>query len=126
MRKTVFSDKAPPPIGPYSQAVQAGPFLFVSGQIPINPLRDELIMKPFADAVRQVMANLRAVLTAGGMDFEHLVKVTVYLKNMKDFQEFNSIYATYFPGEKPARAVVEVSQLPKGCEIEIEGTAYRA
>jgi 2-iminobutanoate/2-iminopropanoate deaminase len=126
MRKTVFSDKAPPPIGPYSQAVQAGPFLFVSGQIPINPLRDELITKPFSDAVRQVMQNLRAVLQAGGMDLEHLVKVTVYLKNMKDFQEFNAVYASYFPGEKPARAVVEVSQLPKGCEIEIEGMGYKA
>ena len=126
MRKTVFSEKAPPPIGPYSQGVLAAGFLFVSGQLPINPLRDELIAKPFAEAVHQAIRNLRAVLQAGGMDLENLVKVTVFLKSMKDFAEFNQVYAGYFTGEKPARAVVEVSQLPKGAELEIEGTAWKA
>ena len=126
MRKTVYSEKAPPPIGPYSQGVQAGGFLFVSGQLPINPLRDELVSKPFAEAVHQAVRNLRVILQAGGMDLENLVKVTVFLKSMKNFQEFNQVYAGYFPGDKPARAVVEVSELPKGADIEIEGTAWKA
>lgn len=125
MRQTIHSEKAPPAIGPYSQAVKAGPFLYISGQLPINPLRDELISKPFPDAVHQVMRNLRHILEAAGMGFEHLVKVNVYLKDLKKFQEFNGVYATYFPGDKPARAVVEVSALPKDAEIEIEAVGYK-
>ncbi len=123
-KKRIHSDKAPPAIGPYSQAMQAGPFLYVSGQLPINPLKDELISKPFSEAVHQSLRNVKAILNAAELDMADVVKATVFLKNLKNFQEFNSIYATYFPGEPPARAVVEVSGLPKDAEIEIEVIAY--
>ena len=123
MIKRIHSDKAPPAIGPYSQAIQAGGFVFVSGQLPVNPLKDELITKPFPDAVHQVIKNLRAILQAADLDLEHLVKVNVYLRDLKNFQSFNEVYAQYFKGTLPARAVVEVSGLPRGAEIEIDGVA---
>lgn len=125
MNKRIHSDKAPPAIGPYSQAVQAGSFVFISGQLPINPLKDELIAKPFPDAVHQCLKNVRAILQAADLDLEHLVKVGVFLKDLKNFQAFNEVYAQYFKGVLPARAVVEVSALPRGAEIEIEGIACR-
>ncbi len=123
MIQRIHSDKAPPAIGPYSQAVQAGGFVFVSGQLPVNPLKDELITKPFPDAVHQAIKNLRAILQAANLDLEHLVKVNVYLRDLKNFQTFNEVYAQYFKGTLPARAVVEVSGLPRGADLEIEGVA---
>lgn len=126
MNQSIYSEKAPPPIGPYSQAVRAGDFLYVSGQLPINPLKDELIVKPFDEAVHQVMKNVRAVLQAGGMDWRDVVQVTVYLKDLKRFQEFNAVYATYVGDPAPARAAVEVARLPRDAEVEIACTAHRS
>jgi 2-iminobutanoate/2-iminopropanoate deaminase len=123
-KKRIHSDKAPPAIGPYSQGILAGSFLYVSGQLPINPIKDELVSKPFSEAVHQSLRNVKSVVNAAGLEMSDVVKVTVFLKNLKNFQEFNAVYATYFPGEPPARAVVEVSALPKDAEIEIEAIAY--
>jgi len=112
----INSERAPEPVGPYSHAVKAGNFLFVSGQIPI---RGESIPDSFEERVKAVIENVRAILNSAGLDIENVVKVTVYLKDLSKFPEFNEIYAEYFK-HKPARAVVEVSRIPKDCDIEME------
>lgn len=124
MKKIVFTDKAPKPVGPYSQGVKAGNFLFVAGQIPIDPDTGEIVKGDFEEQVRRVMENIRAVVEAAGGSMESIVKVTVYLKNIKLFDRFNKVYAEYFPKEPPARVVVEVSNLPKDVELEVEAIAY--
>jgi len=124
VKKIVFTDKAPKPVGPYSQGVKAGNFLFVAGQIPIDPDTGEIVKGDFEEQVRRVMENIRAVVEAAGGSMESIVKVTVYLKNIKLFDRFNKVYAEYFPKEPPARVVVEVSNLPKDVELEVEAIAY--
>ncbi|RLE28612.1 hypothetical protein DRJ54_06205 [Candidatus Acetothermia bacterium] len=109
--------------GPYSPAIRAGDFLFVSGQIPVGP-SGELVRGGIEDQARQCLENLRAVLSAAGADFPHLVKVTIYLTDMGDFDAVNRIYAEYFDLEPPARACVQVGALPKGARLEIEALAY--
>ncbi len=125
MRKeSVFTENAPAPIGPYSQGTVAeGRLLFVSGQIPIDPKTGELVTGPIEEQAEQAIRNLLEVVKAAGGSAENVVKVTVYLTDMKAYAKFNEVYEKYFAASKPARAVVEVSSLPKGVAVEIEAIA---
>ncbi|MCD6525134.1 MAG: deaminase [Thermococcus sp.] len=112
------------PIGPYSPGVIAsGKLLFVSGQIPLNPETGELVRGAFKEMARQAIKNLLSVVEAAGGSAENVVKVTVYLRDMGKYAEFNEVYSEFFNESRPARAVVEVSNLPKGVEVEIEAIA---
>ena len=125
MRTTIIATpEAPQAIGPYSQAVRAGDYLFLSGQIALNPKTEELVTESFEVQVRQVFQNIQAVLKAAGVDFSYVVKTTVFLKDMEKFAEMNGIYAEYFPKNPPARSAVEAARLPKDVDIEIEVIAY--
>jgi 2-iminobutanoate/2-iminopropanoate deaminase len=122
----INTDKAPKAIGPYSQGIITEQFVFVSGQIPIDPSIGKIIHKKIEEQARLVLDNLQAVLLAAGLNFEHVVKTEIYLKDMNDFQIVNSIYAEKFSGAiKPARQVVEVSRLPQDAVIEISCIALR-
>ncbi|NJE60987.1 RidA family protein [Thermococcus sp. 21S7] len=123
-KETVLTEKAPAPIGPYSQGIIAeGKFLFVSGQIPINPETGELVGGSIEEQTEQALKNLLAVVEAAGGSAENVVKVTVYIRDMGSYAKFNEVYNRYFSESKPARAVVEVSNLPKGVDVEIEAIA---
>ena len=122
-RKTITSDKAPRPIGPYSQAIAAGGLLFVSGQIPIDPATGELIPGDIEAQTEQVMKNLLAILREVKMGPEHVVKTTVFLADLGEFARMNEVYGRYLGKEPPARSTVEVSKLPKGARIEVEAVA---
>lgn len=120
MKKEIIrTANAPEPVGPYSQAVKAGGTLYCSGQIPLNPSTGA-IPDGIEAQTRQVLANLGAVLKAGGADFSNVVKTTVFLKDMNDFPAMNVIYAEIFTGEPPARSTVQVSRLPKDVLVEID------
>ena len=119
-KKVIQTDKAPKALGPYSQAIQAGNLLFLSGQIPIDPATGELVKGDIADKTRRVMENIKAVLESQGLSMEDVVKSTVFLKSINDFGRFNEIYATYFRSAPPARSTVEVSRMAKDADIEIE------
>lgn len=123
-KQVVFTEKAPKPVGPYSQGVKAGGFLFVAGQIPIDPSTGRIVEGSFEDKVRRVLENVKAVVKAAGGSLDNVVKVTVYLKDISLFDRFNKVYAEYFPRNPPARVVVEVTNLPKGVELEVEAIAY--
>jgi len=123
-KRVVSTKRAPSPVGPYSQGVLAGGFLFVSGQIPLDPETGEAVKGSFRDQVVRVMENVKAIVEAAGGTLEDVVKVTVYLRDLKRFSEFNEIYSKYFPKDPPARVVVEVSRLPRDAEIEVEALAY--
>ena len=126
VHKMVHTEKAPKAIGPYSQAVRAGDFLFCSGQIPIDPTTGQLEMSD-GDAAKQarlVLDNLKAVLESEGLGFDNIVKTTIFLSNMEHFAAVNDVYASYFNAYKPARACVAVATLPKGVDVEIEAVAY--
>ncbi len=123
--KPIQTTNAPAAIGPYSQAVAEGQLLFTSGQIPIDPGTGELRNSDIASAARQVLTNLRAVLVAGGADLTTVVKTTVFLKDMRDFQAFNAVYAEFFKEPFPARSCVQVAALPKESLVEIEAVAVR-
>ncbi len=120
MRKAVATTNAPAAIGPYSQAVIAGGFLFVSGQIPLDPATGALVSGSIADETRRVFDNLKAILEAAGATFDNVVKTTVYLSDMADFSAMNDVYATYFSDPAPARATVQAAALPKGVRVEID------
>lgn len=125
-RRVILTENAPKPIGAYSQAIlveNPKKLLVISGQIPINPETGEIVKGDIRGQARQAIENLIAVLEAAGATVDDVIKVTVYLKNIKDFEEFNRVYEEYFGHSKPARAVVEVSDLPKGVKIEIEAIA---
>jgi len=124
MIKTVSTDKAPAAVGPYSQALEVNGFVFCSGQIGIDPKTGNLV-DGFENQAKQVLSNLKAVLEEAGSDFEHVVKTTIYIKDMNDYPLFNKVYGEYFNNHKPARATVEVSRLPKDCLIEIEAIAVK-
>lgn len=125
MKKIIRSEKAPAAIGPYSQAIQAGGLVFVSGQIPLD-LEGKIVEGGIEEQTIQVLENLKAVLEAAGLGLGDAVRTTVYLQDLKDFNAFNGIYGRYFPDHPPARACVEVSALPRGARVEITAVAARA
>jgi 2-iminobutanoate/2-iminopropanoate deaminase len=120
MKKIIFTDKAPAPIGPYNQAVLKGDTLYASGQIAINPATGDLVLDTIEAETEQVMQNMKAVLQAAGMTFENIVKTTIFIMDMNDFGRINTIYGSYF-NEKtaPARETVQVACLPKNVNVEI-------
>ncbi|MFC1541613.1 RidA family protein [Candidatus Latescibacterota bacterium] len=124
-KRIVNTNNAPDPVGPYSQAVIAGQFVFCSGQIAINPSTGEIVNNDIEAETAQVMDNLKAVLEAASSSFGSVVKTTIFVKNMGDFGRINKIYGNYFEGNPPARATIEVSALPKGANVEIECIALR-
>ncbi|AEB11077.1 RidA family protein [Marinithermus hydrothermalis] len=120
----VQTDRAPQAIGPYSQGIQAGPFVFVSGQIPFTP-SGERVSGGIEAQTRQVLENLKAVLEAAGSGLDRVVKVTAYLADMNDFEAFNRVYGEFFQEPYPARAVVEVARLPRDVRVEVECIALK-
>ncbi|MCC6016257.1 MAG: RidA family protein [Desulfurococcaceae archaeon] len=126
MRKeVVYTDKAPKPIGPYSQAVKVGPWLFLSGQIPIDPRSGEVVDGDIEVQTRRVLENVKAILESMGYTLDDVVKVTVYLADLKDFPRFNNVYSEYFKDKPPARTTVQVAGLPRNAKIEIDVIAYK-
>jgi 2-iminobutanoate/2-iminopropanoate deaminase len=123
-KKIIHTTAAPGAIGPYSQAIQTGNLLFVSGQIPINPATNELVMDNIQDETKQVMENLKAVLSAANVGFENIVKTTIFLSDMNLFAAVNEVYGSYFTGDYPARETVAVKGLPKGVNVEISVIAF--
>lgn len=119
MKTIVHTDNAPKAIGPYSQAIKANGFLFISGQLPVNPVNGE-VPESIEAQTRQSLENLKAILTAEKLTFANVVKTTVFLKDMNDFTAMNDIYSVYFTQEAPARACVQVAKLPKDVMVEIE------
>lgn len=124
MRDAISTREAPGAIGPYSQAIRAGDFLFVSGQIPIDPSTGALVDGGIGEQTHRVLKNLDAILRAAGTSFNRVVKTTVYLADMGEFTAMNAIYAEYFPAPAPARATVQVARLPRDVRVEIDVTAY--
>ncbi len=123
MRKRVHTSNAPEAIGPYSQGIRANGFLFISGQIPVDPKTSQITAVDVVAQTKQVMANLEAILTAEGLTFADVVKTTIYLTDLADFGRVNETYATCFQADPPARATVQVAALPKGAKVEIEAVA---
>jgi 2-iminobutanoate/2-iminopropanoate deaminase len=120
MKKIIFTEKSPAPIGPYNQAVLKGNTLYTSGQIAINPATGELVTSSIEAETKQVMENMKAVLEAAGMTFENVVKSTIFIMNMNDFGIINAVYGSYFDEKTaPARETVQVACLPKNLNIEI-------
>jgi len=125
--KTVINTKnAPAPIGPYNQAIAANGFLFVSGQVAIDPATGNLILDDIKTETTLVMENIKAILTAAGIDFSHIVKTTIFLKDMQSFAQVNEVYGSYFTAEFPARETVAVAGLPKNVNVEISVTALKS
>lgn len=122
-KQIVNTEKAPAAVGPYSQAVDTGPLVFVSGQIPFDPATGEIVPGDIQDQTRQSLKNVREVLLAAGSSMDKIVKATVFITDMNDFPRVNEVYAEFFPENPPARACVEVSRLPKDVNVEIEAIA---
>jgi 2-iminobutanoate/2-iminopropanoate deaminase len=122
-KKVIQTDKAPKAIGPYSQAIQAENFLFLSGQIPLDPRTGELVKGGIRKQTQQVLENIKRVLESQRLGIENVVKVNIFLKDIGNFNQVNEVYATYFPFSPPARSTVGVTELPKDAEIEIEAIA---
>ena len=118
--RSISTNKAPKAIGPYSQAIIVNDLVFVSGQIPINPETNEMITTSFNDQVNQVLKNIKAILEEANSSINNVIKTTVFIKDIKNFAVFNEIYAQYFNENKPARSLVEVNNLPKDAQVEIE------
>ena len=118
-KQIINTTNAPAAIGPYSQAVKSGNLLFVSGQIPIDPATGNLVSGSIEEETHRVMKNLQAILIEAGADFSHVLKATIFIKNMNDFGKINEVYASYFIGNYPARETVEVARLPKDVNVEI-------
>ncbi|WP_428328546.1 RidA family protein [Mucilaginibacter sp.] len=125
MKTIINTNNAPAPIGPYSQAVLAGNLLFVSGQVAINPATGELVMDDIQTETKQVMENIKAILTEAGVDFSHIVKTSIFLMDMQNFALVNEVYGTYFTESFPARETVQVAGLPKNVNVEITVTALK-
>lgn len=124
-KSVVYSENAPEPIGPYSQAIQAGNMLFVSGQIAIQKSSGKILVENIEEETKQVMLNLKHVLIASGMDFSNVVKSSIFLKDMNNFPKVNEVYGQYFQENPPARETVEVSRLPKDVNVEISCIAVK-
>lgn len=122
-RQIIETQAAPAAVGPYSQAVRTGNFLFTSGQIALDPVSGEVVPGGIREQARQVLTNLKAVLAAGGATLENVVKTTCFLDDMNDFAAFNEVYREFFTGEPPARSCVAVDRLPKSVLVEVEAVA---
>jgi len=120
MRDAISTEAAPEAIGPYSQAVRSGSLVFVSGQIPLDPVTGTMVDGDIAAQTHRVFANLRAILEAAGTSLDHVVRATVYLADMNDFAVVNEVYGTYFSSPAPARATVQAARLPKDARVEID------
>jgi 2-iminobutanoate/2-iminopropanoate deaminase len=120
MKKAVYAPDAPKPAGPYSQAISAGGFVFLAGQVPINPATGEIVRGSIQEQTRQVLENLKTVLEAAGSSLQKVVKTTVFLSDLNDFDAMNEIYAGYFPDTPPARSTVQAAALPKAVDVEID------
>jgi 2-iminobutanoate/2-iminopropanoate deaminase len=120
MRDIVTTDRGPKPIGPYSQGVKANGFLYMSGQVALDPKTGELIGSSIAEQTERVMNNIKGILEAAGSNFHHVVKTTVFLKDMNDFAGMNEVYGKFFALAPPARSTVQVARLPKNALVEIE------
>ena len=125
MKKIISTADAPKAIGPYSQAIEANGFVFVSGQIPLDPVTGDIVSGDIREQTKRVMENGKAILAAAGCAMSTVVKSTIYLKNIGDFASVNEIYGSYFPVDPPARATVEVSRLPKDVAVEIDFVAMK-
>ena len=126
MKKIIFTEKAPAPIGPYNQAVLVGNTLYTSGQIAINPATNELVLDNIEDETKLVMENLKAVLEAAEMTFENVVKTTIFISDMGNFAKINGVYGAYFnEATAPARETVQVACLPKNVNVEISAVAIK-
>tara|TARA_B100000941_G_C28490080_1_gene547356 strand:+ start:102 stop:485 length:384 start_codon:yes stop_codon:yes gene_type:complete len=126
MKKSILTKNAPLPIGPYNQAISFDNFLFVSGQIPLDPKSEKLVESGIKDETNQVMINIKEILKEGGMDFDHIVKTTIFLKNMDDFSIVNEEYGKHFKNNiPPARETVQVSKLPLNVNVEISCIAIK-
>jgi 2-iminobutanoate/2-iminopropanoate deaminase len=123
MKKIISTGDAPGAIGPYSQAVRSGRFVFCSGQIPLDPKSGQIVAGDIAAQTQRVLENIGAVLKAEALTFDHVVKTTIFLTSLGDFQTVNEIYGSYFKQDPPARSTVQVAALPKGANVEIEVTA---
>jgi len=122
-KRVIQTEKAPKAIGPYSQAIQAGNLLFLSGQIPIDPTTGELVKGDIQKQTRQILENIKGVLESQKLKMEDVVKVTIFLKDIGNFDQVNEIYSAYFPSSPPARSTLEVAKLPRDAGIEIEAIA---
>lgn len=126
MNQVIYTANAPEPIGPYSQAIIANGFLFLSGQVPINPENGEVVNTGITEETHQVMRNIKALLLEASYEFGDVVKTTIFISDMSLFGEVNEVYSSYFESNFPARETVAVKGLPKGVNVEISLTAYKA
>lgn len=124
MKKAICTDNAPRAIGPYAQCVCCGPFLFISGQLPINPATGQIVEGDIQAQTHQSLKNIKSIVESAGGTMDDLVKTTIYLKDLGLFEKVNAVYSQYFSSSFPARTTVEVSRLPKDSEVEIEAMAY--
>src|SRR5947208_9413105 len=120
MKKIIATTSAPAAVGPYSQAVRVGNFVFCSGQIPLDPATQQIVAGDITAQTKRVLEDITAVLRAEGLDFGNIVKTTIFLTNLGDFQTVNEIYGSYFKSDPPARSTIQVAALPKGANVEIE------
>ncbi|HAX47216.1 MAG TPA: reactive intermediate/imine deaminase [Nitrospina sp.] len=125
-KRIIQTDQAPAAIGPYSQAIRVGDFLYTSGQIALDPQSGEFLSGEIEQETERTIENISAILTAGGLSLDNVIKTTVYLTDLSHFARMNHIYEKYFSGNKPARACVQVAALPKGAKVEIEAIAIAA
>ena len=123
IKRTIQTEQAPAAIGPYSQAIRIGDFLYTSGQIALDPESGNFLSGEIEEETEQTLKNISAILQAGGVNFENVIKTTVYLSDLNDFTRMNQVYEKYFSKNKPARACVQVAALPKGAKIEIDAIA---
>ena len=125
MKTVISTAEAPTAVGPYSQAIVAGPFVFCSGQIALAPTTGSLIAGDISSQTKRVLENLAAVLRAHGLGMENVVKTTVFMTDLANFGEMNTVYANFFPSDPPARSTIQVAALPKGANVEIEAIAVK-
>jgi 2-iminobutanoate/2-iminopropanoate deaminase len=120
MKKIISTTEAPAAVGPYSQAVRAGSTIYCAGQIPLDPKSGQIVSQDISEQTRRVLDSVTAILRAEGLTFENIVKTTIFLTDLADFQTVNEVYGSYFKEEPPARSTVQVAALPKGARVEIE------
>jgi 2-iminobutanoate/2-iminopropanoate deaminase len=124
MLSAVSTGSAPKALGPYSQAIRAGQFLFVSGQVPIDPATGNLVEGDISEQTRRALQNIGAILTAAGASFQQVVRTTVYLADLSDFAAMNEVYATFFTSPQPARSTIQAARLPRDARVELDVIAF--